>query len=125
MGKPPAWSACARIEETRCDLPAAPVLQEVNGRGGRVLLAFADHGHMPGNPGWLLRNSLLLAAVKFGVTEMEVACIRLRRGKPNPQHSLLLYAVLPGAPQGSASSHVTRICRKHGLLSSRILPHTL
>lgn len=93
--------------------------------GGRVLLAFADHGHMPGNPGWLLRNSLLLAAVKFGVTEMEMACIRLRRGKPSPQHSLLLHVVLPDAPQGLASSHVTRIWNTHGLLSSRIPPGTL
>ena len=106
-------------------MSTAPVLQEVKGMGGRVLLAFADHGHMPGNPGWLLRNSLLLAALKFGVTEMEVACIRLRRGQPKPQHSLLLQALLPDAPQGSAFSNVTRSCSKHGLLSSRILPDAL
>ena len=60
----------------------------------------ADHGHMPGNPGWLLRNVLLLAAVMFGQTEVEVAAVRLRRGRASLQSSLLLSAVLPGSPPG-------------------------
>lgn len=60
----------------------------------------ADHGHMPGNPGWLLRNALLLAAVRFGQTEVEVAAIRLRMGSASPQNSLLLSTLLPGSPPG-------------------------
>ena len=77
------------------------MLQEVKARGGRWLLGIADHGQLPGNPGWLLRNSLLLASAKFGASEIEVACIRLRRGKPSAQHSLLLSVCLPNASQGA------------------------
>ncbi len=36
------------------------------GKGARVLLACADHSNLPSNPGWLLRNALLLAAVRLG-----------------------------------------------------------
>ena len=79
-------------------------MQELQGRGGRVLLAIADHGNLPGNPGWLLRNSLLRAAVKCGVTELEVACIRLRRAQPCPQRSLLLSVTLPHRSEGTALS---------------------
>ena len=76
------------------------MLQEVRASGGQWLLGIADHGQLPGNPGWLLRNSLLLAAAKFGISEVEVACIRLRRGRPSAQHSLLLSVCLPNASQG-------------------------
>ena len=78
----------------------ADTLQELITLGGRRLLAIADHGNLPGNPGWLLRNSLLLAAVKFDVAELEVACIRLRRAKPCPQRSLLLSVALPASSEG-------------------------
>ena len=77
------------------------MLQEVRASGGQWLLGIADHGQLPGNPGWLLRNSLLLAAAKFGISEVEVACIRLRRGRPSAQHSLLLSVCLPNASQGA------------------------
>ena len=101
---PAGWQLTALISfETLLELQgaeAARALQEVKGQGGRVLLAMADHGHMPGNPGWLLRNALLLAAVTFGQTEVEVAAIRLRRGRASLQNSLLLSALLPGSPPG-------------------------
>ena len=77
--------------------------QDLRSAGGRLVLAVADHGHLPGNPGWLLRNSLLLAAVRFGVSELNVACVRLRRGKPSLQHSLLLSVTLPSCPDGQSA----------------------
>ena len=83
-----------------CLPKTADTLQELITLGGRRLLAIADHGNLPGNPGWLLRNSLLLAAVNFDVAELEVACIRLRRAKPCPQRSLLLSVALPASSEG-------------------------
>lgn len=64
------------------------------------MLGVADHGHLPGNPGWLLRNALLLAAASFGVAELNAACIRLRRGRPSPQHSMMLSVLLPDSLTG-------------------------
>ena len=80
-------------------------MQELRILGGRLLLGIADHGNLPGNPGWLLRNSLLLAAVKFGAAELEVACIRLQRAKPSPQRSLLLSVALPASSEGLAACY--------------------
>ena len=96
-------------------------MQELQGLDGRVILGIADHGNLPGNPGWLLRNSLLLAAVRFGVTELEVACIRLRRAQPCPQRSLLLSVTLPHKSEGTAllqhlHSHLNSVYIKIGPL---------
>ena len=96
------WEGCKRSDWSCLSGPIylPSMLQEVEARGGRWLLGIADHGRLPGNPGWLLRNSLLLAAARFGVSEVAVACIRLRRGKPSAQHSLLLSVCLPNTSQG-------------------------
>ena len=41
-------------------------ITQATASGGRVLLAYADHSNLPSNPGWLLRNALLLAAARWG-----------------------------------------------------------
>ncbi|BDA47717.1 Ubiquitin-like modifier-activating enzyme atg7 [Coccomyxa sp. Obi] len=85
-----------------CTVQSLPLSswQEAAGRGGRVLLAYADHSNLPSNPGWLLRNSLLLAAVRWRVPDLEVACVRLRRGRVDAEASLHLSVGLPHIPEG-------------------------
>ncbi|CAL8471824.1 g11366 [Coccomyxa elongata] len=73
---------------------------EIAGKGERVLLAYADHSNLPSNPGWLLRNALLLAAVRWRVPDLEVACLRLRHGRVDAEASLLLNVGLPHIPEG-------------------------
>ena len=46
-----------------------------------MLLCFADPCSLPGNPGWPLRNLLLLAAARWGCERVRVVCARERAGK--------------------------------------------
>ncbi|CAL5221045.1 g3168 [Coccomyxa viridis] len=102
QGAAPVW--LIRVADTGVRCQPLSTWQELQGLDGRVILGIADHGNLPGNPGWLLRNSLLLAAVRFGVTELEVACIRLRRAQPCVQRSLLLSVTLPHKSEGDWAS---------------------
>lgn len=40
--------------------------QQARGQGGRLCLAMADCSNLPANPGWPLRNLLLMAAARCG-----------------------------------------------------------
>ncbi|KAK9905456.1 hypothetical protein WJX75_000196 [Coccomyxa subellipsoidea] len=74
--------------------------QEAASSGERVVLAYADHSNLQSNPGWLLRNTLLMSAARWRVPDLEVACLRLRRGLVDTAASLLLSVSLPHIPEG-------------------------
>lgn len=69
--------------------------------GRRVVLAFADHSNLQSNPGWQLRNALLMSAARWRVPDLDVACLRLRRGLVDAAASLLLSVSLPHIPEGT------------------------
>lgn len=59
-----------------------------------------DASNLPDNPSWPLRNMLLLAAVRWGVTQLSVICWRSRGGRLSAQLSLVLSVSLPPIPGG-------------------------
>ncbi|PSC74928.1 ubiquitin-like modifier-activating enzyme ATG7 [Micractinium conductrix] len=85
----------------------ARVRQEAEAAAGvpgerQVWLAVADSSHLAENPGWLLRNLLLLAAARWGVRTLGVLCLRGRRGRFDASASLALHVTLPQVPPGYA-----------------------
>lgn len=68
-----------------------------------VILAAADPGHVTGHMSSVLRNALLLAAVRWRVPSLRVVGLRNRRGVPDAAASQLLTVTLPSIPAGSSS----------------------
>jgi hypothetical protein len=58
-----------------------------------VLLALADTSPLEGHPGWLLRNTLLLAAVRWGVDSLQVPTGEVvgAAGLASPQSTLFTF----------------------------------
>jgi len=63
-------------------------------------VGMADPSNLAGNPSWPLRNLLLMAAHRWGVTQLTVACWRSRGGRFCPERSLWLQIALPQLPEG-------------------------
>ena len=76
-----------------------------------MVLAYMDHSNLQSNPGLLLRNALLMAAVRWRVSHLDVACLRLRRGRVDATASLLLSVSLPAIPEGSTSPSLSTSIR--------------
>ncbi|KAK9814486.1 hypothetical protein WJX72_006655 [[Myrmecia] bisecta] len=67
---------------------------------GEVCLAMADPCNLAANPGWPLRNMLLLAAKRWRCQQLRVVCVRELRGKADPTVSIVLDVELPPLPEG-------------------------
>ncbi|KAL4422919.1 hypothetical protein ABPG75_009116 [Micractinium tetrahymenae] len=68
--------------------------------GPQLFLAVADSSALPENPGWPLRNLLLMAAARWRVRRLRVLCLRERRGRFDADASLALDIALPELPPG-------------------------
>ncbi|KAK3248623.1 Ubiquitin-like modifier-activating enzyme ATG7 [Cymbomonas tetramitiformis] len=96
----PAWLVWLPGTNRSSEITASPLtdwaaLQE---RDGEVILAFCDPCNLPSNPGWPLRNLLLLAAAQWGSRAVRVVCAREKAGRLDPTFSLMVDAVLPEVP---------------------------
>ncbi|KAJ3182712.1 Autophagy protein 7 [Geranomyces variabilis] len=71
--------------------------------GKPVTVGFVDPSSQPANPGWPLRNFLILLRVRWGVTAARVICFR-ESTLPRDPCSIICDVVLPGAasPRGAA-----------------------
>jgi hypothetical protein len=67
---------------------------------GEVFLAVADTAGGAPNPGWLLRNLLLMVAMQWGWPQARVILVRGRPGRAAADTTLLLTAQLPIIPPG-------------------------
>ncbi|KAK9844883.1 hypothetical protein WJX74_008120 [Apatococcus lobatus] len=76
------------------------VQQEAARQQARVLLACDDPSASERFPGWPLRNLLLLAAVRWGIQEVGVVCVRCLRGPVSAQRCLYVHAHMPSLPPG-------------------------
>ncbi len=70
------------------------------GVADEVLLAAADPSHVVGHPSGVLRNALLLAAVRWRTPRLRVVAVRERGGRPDAGASQLFDVVLPAVPPG-------------------------
>lgn len=64
--------------------------EECQQEGGKVILAFYDPCHLRANPGWPLRNFLILAAVCWSRRDVQVLCYRENRGQVNLDECLIV-----------------------------------
>ena len=60
------------------------------------MVGFADPSSLLSNPGWPLRNFLLLLKVKFLVSKISVICYREVNGKHDISASIIMQIELPG-----------------------------
>ena len=67
---------------------------------GEVLMAAADPSHVVGHPSAVLRNALLLAAVRWRVPRLRVVAVRERGGRADVTASQLFDVALPSVPPG-------------------------
>ncbi|KAL4451192.1 hypothetical protein ABPG77_009264 [Micractinium sp. CCAP 211/92] len=76
--------------------------QQEGSSSGRqqLFLAVADSSALPDNPGWPLRNLLLMAAARWHVRRLPVLCLRERHGVFDATASLALDVTLPELPPG-------------------------
>ena len=79
--------------------------------GKELLLAMADPGNAAENPGWPLRNLLLLAAVRWRLKKATVVGFRSRGGRLSAEHSLLFDVNLPSIPAGSSIASLQNLFR--------------
>ena len=63
--------------------------------GQRLTLAFADACCAMTHPGWALRNLAVLASVRWGVSELDVVCVRSRRGRVAAEACIKFKMFLP------------------------------
>ncbi|CAD7703403.1 unnamed protein product [Ostreobium quekettii] len=56
----------------------------------KMVVAMSDPCHLPANPGWILRNVLILVAKRWTCTSVRVVCIRERQGRSDPCASIVL-----------------------------------
>ena len=75
-------------------------------RTGRVALAMADPSNLPTNPGWPLRNLLVLACARWGCSSLRVIAVRGEPGRVNPQLTIVLDTVLPSRAAAFAAGGV-------------------
>ena len=75
--------------------------------GGDVWLAAPDPSHVEGHVSSVLRNALLLGAVRWRVPSLRVVALRDRRGRPCPAASRVLDVTLPPIPDGALPHHLT------------------
>ena len=71
-----------------------------------VILAAADPSHVTGHVSSVLRNALLMAAVRWGVLHLRVVALRNRRGVPDADASQLITVTLPKIPDSTPSTRV-------------------
>ncbi|RUS13392.1 LOW QUALITY PROTEIN: hypothetical protein BC937DRAFT_95397, partial [Endogone sp. FLAS-F59071] len=60
------------------------------------ILGFADPSSLPSNPGWPLRNLLVLVHRQWNVRRIRVLCFREIQGKRDIRQSRMLVAEIPG-----------------------------
>lgn len=89
----PATNAGDAAEGSGRGVAAAPLTEwhaDGSSGGGELCLAMVDCCNLPGNPGWPLRNMLLLAAARWRVAALTVVCLRRRRGRFDAEASIVL-----------------------------------
>ncbi|XP_024527431.1 ubiquitin-like modifier-activating enzyme atg7 [Selaginella moellendorffii] len=59
---------------------------------GKILLGFYDPSHLPTNPGWPVRNLLVLAAVRWGLKNVDILCWRELQGRTDLRHCFVTSA---------------------------------
>ncbi|KAL6076176.1 Autophagy protein 7 [Balamuthia mandrillaris] len=102
------------------------------------MVAFADACSLPTNPGWHLRNLLLLLAYQFNVQNIQILCYREEPGKQHVSHSLLLSVQLgkldeqirssedlPGAAVGWEKDKKGKLAPRHIWLGASMDPARL
>ena len=88
-------------------------LAEYSSISGKVYLAFLDSSNARENPGWPLRNILVLLKQSFGISEIEVVCIR-----KDIQESIVISVTLPSNYSQGATCGLEK---NQGKLASRAM----
>lgn len=102
----PAWLVSVGADGEVVTAPLTDWARLQQQPGAAVCLAAADSSNQPANPGWPLRNLLLLAAAQWGCRELPVLCLRERHGRYCAAASLALSVVLPELPPGYSPAAV-------------------
>eukprot|EP00850_Spirogloea_muscicola_P002664 SM000010S04302 [mRNA] locus=s10:828104:832287:+ [translate_table: standard] len=73
--------------------------ESLRAEAGQVLLVFYDPCNLPANPGWPLRNILVLAAARWHLSTLRVMCYRERKGRISLEHCPI-FTIRIAAPTG-------------------------
>eukprot|EP00850_Spirogloea_muscicola_P009336 SM000052S17728 [mRNA] locus=s52:323003:328039:- [translate_table: standard] len=73
--------------------------ESLKAEAGQVLLVFYDPCNLPANPGWPLRNILVLAAARWHLGTLRVMCYRERKGRISLEHCPI-FTIRIAAPTG-------------------------
>lgn len=65
-----------RLQEEKTEVHPLSAFKDLEAEGATLALGFVDPCGLPTNPGWPLRNFLLLAAQCFGLRQVTVICYR-------------------------------------------------
>jgi ubiquitin-like modifier-activating enzyme ATG7 len=85
----PAWLLYKASDGSFTSAPLSQA-QQLLSAGTRLWLAFSDASNESSYPGWLLRNLLLLAALRWRLPSLDVLCVRQTRRATDTQRSRLL-----------------------------------